>query len=352
MKYSLRTYLGAILFDLPKYIYLLNRKQIGRNYSWLYICNRDQKVTANESGVGVKCQWRWTSNLYLPKIFPHFGNAVFSKSLLHYQFNLTQDKNTKQQAAQVSFVIGHKGMNRSDLLLTTIDSIAAQEDCIVECIVVEQDVTPLIRDILPKWVTYVFSPTHNNETKYSRSRAFNLGAKHTSSECLIFHDNDLVVPTNYASETYKYYQQGFEFINLKRFIFYLTKTASNELIRGREVSANFELDSIMQNAEGGGSIGASKQAYTDIGEFDERFIGWGGEDNEFWERATTKNCWEFGYLPLIHLWHEAQPGKANYQTSDTKELYHKLAEEDPEKRITELKKRQALTAPVVTDSVL
>jgi GT2 family glycosyltransferase len=53
----------------------------------------------------------------------------------------------------------------------------------------------------------------------------------------------------------------------------------------------------------------TRQAYQQIGGFDENFIGWGGEDNEFWERALTRNAWPWGFLPLLHLWHEAQPGK-------------------------------------------
>ena len=65
----------------------------------------------------------------------------------------------------------------------------------------------------------------------------------------------------------------------------------------------------MQNALGGGSIGVTRDAYQQIGGMDETFIGWGGEDNEFWDRAVTRRVWYWGYMPLVHLWHPAQPRK-------------------------------------------
>ena len=66
---------------------------------------------------------------------------------------------------------------------------------------------------------------------------------------------------------------------------------------------------VLENALGGGSIALSRRVYEEIGGFDEEFVGWGGEDNEFWDRCLTRRIYPFAYLPLIHLWHELQPGK-------------------------------------------
>jgi hypothetical protein len=68
---------------------------------------------------------------------------------------------------------------------------------------------------------------------------------------------------------------------------------------------------------------------------DEGFIGCGGEDNEFWERAQTLRVWPFGCLPLVHLWHPAQAGK--YQADNpTLARYREQAAIDPLRRIAAL----------------
>jgi len=339
MKYTLKQRIGALLLDAPRYLYYLNRESIGGGHAWLQIRNRDQKLETSDKPFGVKCKWKWTSDLYLPKIFPYFSTKLFSKALGSYPFELSSKRESDNTQVDVSFIIGHRGSTRMDLLLKTIDSIAAQRNCAVECIVVEQDQTPLVRDQLPRWVEYVFTPLSDPSMAYSRSWAFNVGADHAKSQCLIFHDNDLLVPSCYASDTLTLFKRGFDFINLKRFIFYLSKTESTNFIKTSTLKKTMKIDSIMQNAEGGGSIGASKKAYERIGGFDERFVGWGSEDNEFWERALTQNVWQYGYLPLIHLWHEAQTEKLDIESSNTKALYNELSKQSAKDRITVLKKR-------------
>jgi hypothetical protein len=69
---------------------------------------------------------------------------------------------------------------------------------------------------------------------------------------------------------------------------------------------------------------------------DESFIGWGGEDNEFWERAATLKVWPWADLPLIHLWHSAQPGKHDASFA-TAQRYLELAQIDPRERIARLR---------------
>lgn len=338
MKFTLRQRIGGLIFDAPRYLYHLHRKSSNGGPAWLQIRNRDEQLETSEAPFGVKCKWEWTSDLYLPTVFPSFAKKLFGKALSSYRFKLTADRRAGG-TPDVSFIIGHRGSARIDLLLKTIDSIAAQSDCAIECIVVEQDDTPIIRDRLPEWVTYVFTPVSQPTTAYSRSWAFNVGARHANSQCLIFHDNDLLIPSCYANETLLLFQRGFDFINLKRFIFYLSKEATDEVINNGTLEKTLRISTIMQNAEGGGSIGASKQAYQRIGGFDERFVGWGSEDNEFWERALTQNVWVFGYLPLVHLWHGPQAEKLDIEGSSTKALYKELSKQSPENRIATLKQR-------------
>jgi predicted glycosyltransferase involved in capsule biosynthesis len=46
---------------------------------------------------------------------------------------------------------------------------------------------------------------------------------------------------------------------------------------------------------------------------DEEFVGWGGEDTEFWDRCQTLRVANHTYMPIVHLWHPSQPGKAAYR---------------------------------------
>jgi len=286
----------------------------------------------------------WTSNLHLPMVFPYFGKLLFNSALNTFPIGSAKispaSSDEGKSKPEVSFIIGHRGTERADLLLNTINSIGAQTDCKIECIVVEQDQKERIKDQLPNWVRYVFTRVKEPDAPYSRSWAFNVGAEHARSNCLIFHDNDLLVPECYASETLKQYKNGFEFINLKRFIFYLTRESSDALNSGKKLSAQLEIESIMQNALGGGSVGASREAFNRIGKFDERFVGWGGEDNEFWERASTGKIWPFANLPLVHQWHPHQAEKSTTQGLDKNHIYWKLQAQSPDERIKTLRSKE------------
>lgn len=58
------------------------------------------------------------------------------------------------------------------------------------------------------------------------------------------------------------------------------------------------------------AIVVPRQVWDDVGGFDERFVGWGGEDNAFWRAATL-----LGGEPdrvsgmAYHLWHQSSDGK-------------------------------------------
>jgi hypothetical protein len=134
--------------------------------------------------------------------------------------------------------------------------------------------------------------------------------------------------------------QGFDFVNLKRFIYYLSESATKRVLSKGRLDESLTIESIMQNAKGGGSIGASRKSYFNIGGFDERFVGWGGEDNEFWERAQTTKVWQFGFLPLIHLWHGPQTEKLDIENSEPYRLYKKLSQQPVTERIKWLTQNQ------------
>jgi hypothetical protein len=235
----------------------------------------------------------------------------------------------------VSFVIGHRGMERLPHLLSTIESIAGQRDVGVECLVVEQDTQTLVRAQLPGWVRYLHTPLPYPGMPYCRSWALNVGACYARGRVLVLHDNDMLVPTDYAREILRRADAGFEAINLKRFIFYLVSEHTRGAFAGTAALDWAPPSAIVQNLEAGGSIAITREAYARIGGMDESFVGWGGEDNEFWERAQTRRVWPYGYLPIVHLWHPAQPRKQDPANPNSRRQALRSAI-PPDQRIREL----------------
>jgi hypothetical protein len=236
---------------------------------------------------------------------------------------------------EASFVVGHRGMARLPHLLATLESIAGQSGARCECIVVEQDMDSRLADHLPPWVRHVHSPPPSSDMPYCRSWAFNVGAGYARGKVLVLHDNDMLVPADYAARSLECIGRGFDVVNLKRFIFYLGKSHSQAVCEGAATLFDAAPETILQNLQGGGSAVIKRDAYDRIGGMDESFIGWGGEDNEFWERAQTLTVWPWGNLPLVHLWHAAQPGKQDSQYH-TALRYRSLAQIDPAERIRNL----------------
>ena len=332
MEYTFRQKIGAALLDWPRYEWRFLS-------GWLHICNRRESLMSSPDNQGVACQWQWTSDLHAPKVFPRLGARLMSRCLRDWPIEFAPLPSEQDGGIQLSFIIGHRGRERVPLLLATLAAIAAQRGVACECIVVEQSDKREAAPLLPAWVRYVHTPLPDPRMPYCRSWALNVGARAARGKLLVFHDNDMPVPRDYAAELWGRSEEGYEVINLKRFIFYLSASHSGAICAGdRDLSAS-PPEVIVQNAESGGSIALSRTAFIEIGGYDESFVGWGGEDNEFWQRALTRNVWRFGYLPFVHLWHAPQSGKAS-SNPQLVAKFQALSSIPPERRIAELVQRK------------
>jgi len=313
---TLRHRLGALAYDWPRFL----RAMSGRG-KWTAFRNRDERLSIDAATGGARCEWLFSSDLHIANVFPSAGRALMRRAFDEWPIESAPARRVPGPP-RVSFIIGHRGEARLPLLLETLGSIAAQRDVPIECIVVEQSAAPTVN--LPSWVRHVHTPIESDALPYNRSWAFNAGAKVAQSTLLVLHDNDILVPAAYASELLKRHAEGHEFIDLKRFLFYL-----DEQKRLERVSQNLL----------GGSIAADRDAYFAIGGFDESFVGWGGEDNELWERAATRRTFTFGYLPFVHLWHAPQAEKPAAQTAGV-QRFAELSRIPVEERIRALRQRQ------------
>lgn len=323
---------GALIRDWP--VFEMRMRRRGAPDGWLLIRNRDEDIGTD--GRGVSCRWRFTSDLHIARVFPATGIRLMKHAFAAWPVAMG-DAPMDSKPPEVSFLIGHRGLDRLPHLLTTLSSIAGQRGAAIECIVVEQAAAPEIPERLPAWVRYVHTPV-SPDASYNRGWAFNVAARMARSRVLICHDNDLLIPADYAAEARDRIGEGWSFLDLKRFLFYLPAEETARVLGGGAVRSDVVTAAIVQNARGG-SIVAERDAYSSIGGFDEAFIGWGGEDNDFWDRAETMKVYAFGYLPMIHLDHPFQSGKWS-ESSDAVARYRAIESIPPRERIASLLRRK------------
>ncbi len=344
-RYSPRQKRGVLLLDLPRYLWALRPDGMARGKArpWIYVRNRGERLVRSDRGDGVACAWQWTSELHAPRVFPALGRLLLRSALRDFPIRLAGPEGSPVSAEHpdVTFLIGHRGRDRLPHLLWTLGSIAGQKGVSLECVVVEQDHEQTGRAHLPGWVRYVHTAPPYEGMPYCRTWAFNVGARHARGSLLVLHDNDMLVPETYAAELADKHRRGYQVINLKRLIFYLSENHTRRLFEGSASLADCAPERIIQNLEAGGSLAVDRDAYLALGGMDEGFVGWGGEDNEFWDRALTRSVYPFGYLPIVHLWHPPQPGRraVDGRGATTAQLSARRAAVAPAARIEELRRR-------------
>jgi len=343
---SLRTALGAIGYDLFPFLgrtfWPTSRPRVA---PWIFNRNRKDRISTGSNGDGVTCQWEHTRDLHVAKVFPALSSLLLKRMLKDWPIELKDSPVTGHQSPEVSFVIGHRGTVRLPHLLLTLKSIAAQRDAKIECIVVEQSYEKQIADSLPPWVRYIHTKTPSPEYLYNRSWTLNEGVRQANGKIVVLNDNDMLVPESYAAEFLRASNSGAQVINLKRFIAYLDEPSTTEVFHRQALAGRLSSEAIVQNLCAGGSLGVLREAYFAIGGMDEEFVGWGGEDTEFWDRCQTLRVANHTYMPIVHLWHPSQPGKAAdlHGTGfglHTSQLYEKCMSTPREVRICNLQKRR------------
>jgi hypothetical protein len=329
-----RQLLGVLLYDLPIYVPALLRG----GDACLTIRNRKEQLLPAPDASGFRCNWQWSSDLHAPKILPALGRKLMRRALALHPIRQAKipPEVTASASPEVSFLIGHRGTSRLPHLLATLETIAAQQGAVIECVVVEQDAISQLGSHLPPWVRLIHTPLPEPDMPYCRAWAFNVAVRHARAPVLILHDNDMLVPADYAAQILQRVAQGYEVVNLKRFVFYLTPTHTSDIVNSTGEMLDTAPEAIVQNLEGGGSVAITRAAFDQIGGMDESFVGWGGEDNEFWERAETLQVWPWANLPMVHLWHEPQPGKDRAEQTPM-QRYRELRRIDARLRILELR---------------
>lgn len=352
---KIRHMLGCLLYDGPRLLgCLFGSHRKGGMRAWLWMRNRGDRLIPDPAGRGIACDWEDTRTLHVCDVFPFTGpwllrRALYDGSIVlkdrpeHVApdkvcWNGPEKEPSIPLCPRISFLIGHRGEERVPLLLTALQAIAGQAGVPFECIVVEQEVPTRIRNGLPTWVRYIHTPPEDG-MPYCRAWALNVAARSARGKILICHDHDLLIPAGYARSIADRMVSSVQSVQAKRFVFYLDESSSRRICQTGKFQPGRSCGEVVQNLEAGGSLAIDREAFFAIGGYDEEFVGWGGEDNDFWDRCQTLHVDPYGYLPLVHLWHQAQPGKHTLDNPRTALLSKRRALPMSE-RIARLKEKE------------
>jgi hypothetical protein len=218
------------------------------------------------------------------------------------------DAPTRSLGPRVSFIFAHGGRERLSQLQQTIRSVFAQTQVDIECVVIDQSRVPLAGE-MPPYVVYRHLAKEHVPPGWHKAWAFNVGARISSGEILIFQDGDICVPQRYASEVVRTISgEGYEAASLQRFLFYLDPPATRYALSRGHFDLRRYPKRVYQNWKGG-TIAVRRDVFLALGGFDEGFVDWGGEDDEFYDRCGTVRHCRYGFLPFVHLWHPSQPDR-------------------------------------------
>ncbi len=212
--------------------------------------------------------------------------------------------------------------HRLNALYFVVEQLSGLPDS--EIILVEQDSHATIDpEILPENCKYYFA---FNDGEFNFSWGINLAAKYSSGQILIIHDADMMLGSNELDFAIDQFQQDIDAVNPYDTLIELTYEDSNDLLAGsRELYISRSDDELNRQSIGqippfcGGIFLIRRLIFYAAGEMDERFRGWGGEDDAMSLRiiATTRKIRSIENQAAFHIWH----GEHDTQVKDNNPQY-------------------------------
>ncbi|MCG8310037.1 MAG: galactosyltransferase-related protein [Cytophagales bacterium] len=178
----------------------------------------------------------------------------------------------------------------------------------IEIVLIEQDKTQKIDPTtLPPTCKHIFA--YNNGL-FNRAWGLNVGFRHSSGKAIAFADNDILADREILRDSLTLCHDEYDYDAIKPFdrVTDLDEGETKKILAGNQF-LDFSVFNEAKFRIGlsfcGGLVVFRRRAYEQLGGFDERFIGWGGEDD-----AMSKFK-----IPLLrkayvvkenayHLWHE------------------------------------------------
>ncbi len=233
----------------------------------------------------------------------------------------------------VSFNYGSDRIKHMELLCKSIAALPEKDKDLAEFMIVEKG-----EKHFDKLRSNLFRYIHIDEDDtYNRSKCLNVGGFASIGKYIIFNDNDVPIINGFfdaCTTTTK----DFDFFSTYNTLHNLDRDSTENVFNDpQKYNFGYRDTSVCgsrsYNVSGvhGGSICVESNLFKNItGGFDERFIGWGGEDNEFRHRCLFYAKKEgICNQNLIHLHHDQlnQFSNSNYDNNlqILKECYDKYS---------------------------
>lgn len=219
-----------------------------------------------------------------------------------------------------TYIIGYRHKpDRIHLLKRVLDWINGFNG--VEVILVEQDKHSKIKHLNLK-CKHIFI---KNENDYNRSWAFNVGAKFSTSDLIVFGDSDLIMDPNLLIDGLKETEK-YDVVSPYNVVVDLEPSENNlpfEKLLKISRPGRGETDNQKINLTGGIVI-FKKDSIFKIGGWSELFEGWGGEDDFQTIKVKKLLTWKEMSGKCYHLYHNKQEVNP-YKYQRTLQILNQLA---------------------------
>lgn len=209
-------------------------------------------------------------------------------------------------------------------LIAVLDWLSWFQD--MEVVLVEQDAVYTLEDVkLPSNCGVVFA---RNAGPFNKAWGFNVGYRHAGGNVLAFGDADMIMKRGALAACFEACRRRSDAINPYDNMIDLTPEESEIIFQGNyDVEVTRRIEELNRTGKGeftcfcGGIFLIRRTAFEVLGGFDERFLGWGGEDDAMTLKLlkVIQNIETKHDETAYHLWHErsrsAMYGHAHYQNN-------------------------------------
>lgn len=176
-------------------------------------------------------------------------------------------------------------------------------------LIVLQDELELDEDLKKLPITQLIH--HPNPRNFQKAKCFNHGAQVATTPILFFWDVDVLVAPPYihfAVDRLKDHQADHIYPFNGKFVDVKTPYIPAFLngdkdIQSEPVTGNYVKTELSSERSPGGCNGITREAFEKINGYDERFVGWGFEDTDFYRRSSQVNIVKYLADPMAICWH-------------------------------------------------